>query len=200
MSHSLGTVSNGAWWGGERRCSCYERLHPEYVLKASSTVEKWGFEMAKPAKSDQLGTGAQRLCRKPPRHARPWPERKSTAPSRGATLTANASERSQPANRGQLVEGQGFRPSRADKVARRRLSNRPNISGLNPRAGSCVIQMNDGAFLLAEQMQKRPKKPGRASRPSIRGEGKRLQGPVALNLIYHVRPVRHVRNRPCPSE
>src|ERR1017187_7691280 len=99
-----------------------EAAPPEYVLKPSSTVKKLGFEMAKPVKWDQLGTGTQRLCCKPPRQARPWPERKSApAPSRGAILTANASERTQPANRGQMVEGQGFRPSCADKVARRRL-------------------------------------------------------------------------------
>src|ERR1017187_3390993 len=93
--------------------------------------------MAKRAKADQLGTGTQGLCCKPLRQARPWPERKSApAPSRGATLTANANERTQPANRGQMVEGQGFRPSCADKVARRRLSNRPNPSGLAERCRS----------------------------------------------------------------
>ena len=156
LSHSLGGCIERGLVAGERRCSCYERHHSEYMLKANSTVKQLGFEMAKRAKADQLGTGTQGLCCKPLRQARPWPERKSApAPSRGATLTANTNERTQPANRGQMVEGQGFRPSCADKVARRRLSNRPNLSGLKPRGGSSVVQLDYGTLLLAAQMHKR---------------------------------------------
>jgi hypothetical protein len=116
---------------------------------------KLGFEMAKPAKSDQLGTGTQRLCRKPPWHARLWPERKS-APSHswGATLTANASESTQPDSKGQVVNEQGSRPSSAEKVARHRLSNPPNKYGLEPRDTNAAEQILVGKWILFQSRTK----------------------------------------------
>jgi hypothetical protein len=132
-------------------------------LKVSSTVEEFGFEMANPTKMGELGGVA--CCGRASighRRTRPWPVERICGRillQTECVSTANAREDAQADSEIQTLGRQGYRGSRADKVARHCLINPPNQCEVTPMAKTSIFQLNCEVDSFASQIQRRLETP-----------------------------------------